>query len=440
MCEQLSILTVATPVPTVLDLSVGHNTITSSLGAVVAAKPRKRGVALNHLFPISPPASVVADLSMRERNDLNCGTWDCEIQPATRLSRSGWNAGKGGDLETSSSRVLVVEDSEPFRKFICSALGKRPDLQIVGEVTDGLEAVQQVEELQPDLIVLDIGLPSLNGIEVARRVRKLSPQSRILFLSQETSTDIVQEALSTGAHGYIVKPDAGRELPEAVTAVLRGEQFVGRRFSGHALVGASDAGASHEFRIKTAFAPLQQNTAIAHRHDVGFYSDDAPLLNDLTQFIAAALNGGNAAIVVATESHRESLLLRLQAHGLDIGTAIEQGRYIPLDAADTLSALMLNGMPDPGRFLNLLGNLIVTVSKAVTGKQARVAIFGECVQLLWAKGNGEAAIQFEKLGNRLAKTYDVDILCGYSLGSFRGRASSQIFQRICAEHSAAHSR
>jgi len=265
MCEQLSILTVATPVLTVLDLSFGHNTITSSLGAVLATKPRRRGVALNHLFPISPPASTVADLSMRERNDLNCGTWDCEIQPATRLSGSGWNAGKGGDLETSSSRVLVVEDSKPFRKFICAALEKRPELQIVGEVADGLEAVQQAEELQPDLIVLDIGLALLNGIEVARRVRKLSPQSRILFLSQEASTDIVQEAISTGAHGYIVKTDAGRELPEAVTAVLRGEQFVGRRFSGHALVGASDAGTSQEFRTKNAFAPLQQNTKIAHR-------------------------------------------------------------------------------------------------------------------------------------------------------------------------------
>jgi CheY-like chemotaxis protein len=76
-------------------------------------------------------------------------------------------------LDTSSVRVLVVEDSEPFRRFLCSTLGKRPELQIVGEVSDGLEAVQKAEELQPDLIVLDIGLPSVNGIEVARRIRKL---------------------------------------------------------------------------------------------------------------------------------------------------------------------------------------------------------------------------------------------------------------------------
>jgi DNA-binding response OmpR family regulator len=342
-------------------------------------------------------------------------------------------------LETSTTRVLVVEDSEPFRKFVCSTLGKRPELRIVGEVSDGLEAVQKVEELQPDLIVLDIGLPSLNGIEVARRVRKLSRQSRILFVSQETSTDVVQAAFATGADGYVVKTDAGMELLEAVNAVLRGDQFISGRFSSHDFVGASDVDVSQEFRTNNTFAPLHQNTEIAHRHDVGFYSDDARLLDDVTQFIGAALKAGNAAIVVATESHRESLLPRLQAQGLDIGTATEQGRYVALDAADTLAALMLNGMPDPDRFLNCLGNLIMTVSKAATGKQAHVSIFGECVNLLWARGNAEAVIQFEKLGNQLNRIYDVDILCGYSLGCSRDAMDSHI-QRICAEHSAVHSR
>jgi DNA-binding NarL/FixJ family response regulator len=148
---------------------------------------------------------------------------------------------KGGNLEISSRRVLVVEDSEPFRKFICSTLGKRPELQIVGEVSDGLEAVQKAEELQPDLILLDIGLPSLGGIEAARRIRELSPQSRILFVSQDSSVHVVQGALAEGAKGYVVKTDARRELLTAMSAVLRGEQFVSRRLSGHDFFGASDA-------------------------------------------------------------------------------------------------------------------------------------------------------------------------------------------------------
>ena len=307
----------------------------------------------------------------------------------------------------------MVEDSEPFRKIICSILGKRPELQIVGEVSDGLEAVQKAEELQPDLISLDIGLPTLGGIEAARRIRELSPQSRIIFVSQDTSVHVVQAALAEGANGYVVKADLRRELLTAVDAVLRGEQFVGRRFSAHDFIGASDAVASQGFQTESAVAPLQRSIEIAGRHEVGFYSDDADLPDDLTRFIEAALKAGNAAIVVATESHRNSLLRRLQALGLDIGAAIVQGRYIALDAADVLSKFMLRDVPDPVRFLHVLGNLISTAAKTVKGKQARVVIFGEICRLLGAQGNEEAAIEVENLGKQLAKTYDVDILCGY---------------------------
>jgi DNA-binding NarL/FixJ family response regulator len=120
-------------------------------------------------------------------------------------SQSRVDVVKEDSLETSSIRALVVEDSEEFRKFICSMLGETPELQIVGEESDGLRALQRADELQPDLILLDIGLPSLNGIEVARQIPKLSPKSKILFLSQEVSADVVREALGTGALGYVVK-------------------------------------------------------------------------------------------------------------------------------------------------------------------------------------------------------------------------------------------
>jgi DNA-binding NarL/FixJ family response regulator len=96
-----------------------------------------------------------------------------------------------------------------------------------------LEAVQQVQKLQPDLILLDIGLPTLNGIEAARQIRKLSPASKIIFVTQESSPEIVQRALNIGASGYVVKTDVGSELLAAVTVVLRGEHFVGSRFAAH---------------------------------------------------------------------------------------------------------------------------------------------------------------------------------------------------------------
>ena len=343
-------------------------------------------------------------------------------------------------MPARSIRVLVVEDFEPFRRLVVSILQKQPELQIVCEVSDGLESVQKAEELQPDLVLLDIGLPSLNGIEAAQRIRKLSPKSKILFVSQETSTNVVQGALASGGSGYVLKMNARKELLTAVNAVLGGKQFVSASLAGNHLTDPKDEQtADHNSGgVVLPFPP--QNVWIARRHEAGFYSDNRFALDDLTQFIGAALKAGSAAIVVATTLHRDSLLLRLQAYGLDIATAIEQGRYIALDAADALPTFMLRGMPDSVLFLKLLGDLIETAAKAALGEQARVAIFGEMCHLLWAQGNAEAAIQVEKLGNQLAKTYDVDILCGYSLGSVQGGMDSRVFERICAEHSAVYSR
>jgi DNA-binding NarL/FixJ family response regulator len=120
----------------------------------------------------------------------------------------------------------VVDDYEPFRRFVRSRLSKRPDFEIVGEVSDGLEAVQKAQELNPDLILLDIGLPTLNGIEAARQMSKLAPESKIIFLTQENDSDVMQAALSNGAKGYVLKSDAERELEQALEAVLRGGCFL----------------------------------------------------------------------------------------------------------------------------------------------------------------------------------------------------------------------
>jgi DNA-binding NarL/FixJ family response regulator len=126
-------------------------------------------------------------------------------------------------------RVLLVDDHEPFRRFVRTTLNARPGTEVVSEVSDGLEAVHKSQELKPDLIVLDIGLPGLNGLEAARRIRKLSPPSIILFLSQESSPEVIQEALSIGALGFVIKVCAARDLMVAVDAVLRNQQFVSGR-------------------------------------------------------------------------------------------------------------------------------------------------------------------------------------------------------------------
>ncbi len=125
-------------------------------------------------------------------------------------------------------RTLVVDDVEDFRRFLCSTLEKRTECEVVGEASDGLQAVAQAKLLQPDLILLDLSLPTINGIEAARRIRKLSPNSKILFFTQNCSWEIAQGALRTGAKGYLLKSDA-TDLPCAVEIVLQGGQFISSR-------------------------------------------------------------------------------------------------------------------------------------------------------------------------------------------------------------------
>jgi len=346
--------------------------------------------------------------------------------------------GMKANMEMSRARVLVVEDFVSLRRFICSTLAKNPGLQVIGEASDGIEAVRKAEELQPDLILLDIGLPSLDGIEAARRIRKLSPASRIVFVSQESSADIVQEAFRTGAMGYVVKTRAGSELLDAVEAVLHGRQFVSSAASSD-FACTTDRQTLNPHREKAVPGLVPRQAPVTRNHKVQFYSDDESFLSGFTRFIAAALDAGNAVIVIATESHRNRLFERLEAKGLNVEAAVEQGSYVPLDVVDTLATFMVNDLPDPARFQKATGDLLDAAFKATKGKPPRVSACGECAPFLLAQGKEDAAIRLEHLWDEIARTYDVDILCGYVLESPQREQESHFYERICAEHSVVHS-
>ena len=133
-----------------------------------------------------------------------------------------------GSVQMSSIRIVIVEDHEVARRGIRHVLATNPDIEVIGEVANGEEATKKVQDLHPDIVLLDISLPGMSGIDVAEVLRHNAPDSRIIFVSQHDSVPLAKDALRAGASGYVVKSDAGRDLLPAIEGVRKGNTFVSR--------------------------------------------------------------------------------------------------------------------------------------------------------------------------------------------------------------------
>jgi PAS domain S-box-containing protein len=165
-------------------------------------------------------------------------------------------------------------------------------------------------------------------------------------------------------------------------------------------------------------------------HFVHFYETDRFLLDLLSTFIVTGLRAGDACIVVATQAHRDGLDERLQAFGLDVAAAKASGQFVALDAAETLAKFMVDGSPEPERFVEVVGGIIARVAEG----QRRVRAFGEMVALLWAQGNQGAAIQLEELWNQLRKTRPFSLFCAYPIKGFVGDTMGSQLGEVCDAH------
>jgi len=307
-----------------------------------------------------------------------------------------------------SELILVVDDHEPFRQFFRASLAQRNETTIV-DVPDGWAAIEKATTLQPDLILLDIRLPGLSGFDVVRQLPRIAPHSKVLFVSQERDPQLIHETQRLGARGYVHKLRCIDDLMPAIDAVLDG-----RRFLSSIL----------EFRHP-------------RRHEVIFSEEDTVVIEAFSRFAGDSLAAGHAAIVLATEIHRTGIVRTLRDSGLDVDAAIERGSCVLLDAAATLESIMVEGAPDRFRFLDGLRGLMDAASKATGLESPRVAICGECVSLLCATGDLDAAITLEKTGKDLVKlsgAHQVDILCAYPMP--RWADDDHTFSRVCAQHSA----
>jgi len=172
-----------------------------------------------------------------------------------------------------------------------------------------------------------------------------------------------------------------------------------------------------------------------HAHIVQFYECDDFMVTEVGRFIGTAIGAGDSGIVIATKPHRDGIAQQLASHGLNVTMAIAQGRYLALDAAETLAKFMITGQPDRERFTSVIGEVVERARKAAGREGARVAAFGEMVALLWAEGKRDAAIRLEQLWNSLAETHAFSLHCAYPIKDFSRRDHSEPFLKICAEHS-----
>ena len=168
-------------------------------------------------------------------------------------------------------------------------------------------------------------------------------------------------------------------------------------------------------------------------HLVQFYEDDSFLLDTVSRWLFDGLSAGDASVFIGTEAHRNGLERRLRTRGLDLSRLHKQGRYVPLDAADTLSKFASDGWPDETRFSSVIGTVVALTTRASQTGQVRA--FGEMVALMWMEGNREAAVRLEEIWGSFVKTHLLSLCCAYPLNVFRSDTDERLFLKVCGEHS-----
>jgi DNA-binding NarL/FixJ family response regulator len=199
-------------------------------------------------------------------------------------------------------RLLLADDHEIVRQGLRSMLEAQRDCQVVGEAADGRQAVVMTKELNPDVVILDIGMPSLNGLEATRQILKMRPQTKVLILTMHESDSVIREVLDAGARGYILKTDAGRDLVAAVESLRRNKTFFTSRVSQMILDG-----------FLKGDARMHESPSGAVRL--------TPRQREIVQLLAEGKSSKEVAValdlsVKTAETHRANIMRKLDCHSV----------------------------------------------------------------------------------------------------------------------------
>jgi CheY-like chemotaxis protein len=319
----------------------------------------------------------------------------------------------------SSVEVLIVDDQPRFRRMVRSLIESQPEYRVCGEAGDGIDAVEKVRQLHPDLVLMDINMPRMDGLEATRIIRRESPDCNVVIVTQNDASVAREQARIVDANGFVTKSDLIRDLLSEIGRVVME--------NNSSLDETKNAAANGEpwCGLLTGAAPRD--------HIVQLYQDQQFLNRAVCRFAAAAIANGEGVILVPTIAHWDAFRPRLESEGVDVKAAEKRGQLTIVDADNLLPTFMVDGMPDSPVFLGLAAN-VVSQARG-DGRYPKVRWWGEMVNILWERGDVAASMNLEDLFDQLAHAQDISIFCSFSMDNFNGDVHARMLPRLSENHS-----
>jgi DNA-binding NarL/FixJ family response regulator len=348
-------------------------------------------------------------------------------------------------------RILIVDDHESVRRGVRSLLSGREEWSICGEAEDGLEAIEKAKRLQPDIVLMDITMPRMDGVQATKVIRQKVPEAKVILISQNGSSVGRRQAADADARDFVAKIDLSRDLLPTIERVAgqRNPKMMSDRRGGERVALSDVLPASPPSSEEPAFKQKMggrmsqdiQNepwcglldAAAPRDHIVQLYQDEQFLSRAVCRFAVSAINHGEGVILVPTSAHWNALRPRLEAEGVDIKAAQSCGQLTVVDADKLLPQFMRNAMPDAPLFLGLAGE---TVAQARGGDRfTKVRWWGEMVNVLWERGDVAASMGLEDLFHKLAHDRNIAIFCSFLMDNFDGDVHARMLPRLGQNHS-----
>ncbi|MGB8988834.1 MAG: response regulator [Candidatus Sulfotelmatobacter sp.] len=319
----------------------------------------------------------------------------------------------------SSIKVLIVDDRAQFRRMVRSLIDSQPKYRICGEAGDGIEAIEKVRQLHPHLVLMDINMPRMDGLEATRIIRRENPDCHVVIVTQNDAAVAREQARSVDANGFVTKFDLIRDLLPEMGRVVMGNNRSGGEKKNVAVDGEPWRG------LLSGAAPRD--------HIVQLYQDEQFLNRAVCRFAAAAIANGEGIILVPTIAHWDAFRPRLESEGVDVNAAEKRGQLTIVDADNLLPTFMRDGMPDSPVFMGLAAN-VVSQARG-DGRYPKVRWWGEMVNILWERGDVAASMNLEDLFDQLANEQDIAIFCSFLMDNFNGDVHARMLPRLSENHS-----